>query len=122
MVKLLVEIGIGLDGAAHCGYTPLTKSVEMENYKLVKYFVEQGANINQMDNNRKTPLSIAAANHYFRIVKFLIDRGADVDLAKKESEDYAKWNEDFAIYLRNLKTTPSIESIFYSRKIGRVLI
>jgi ankyrin repeat protein len=100
MVKLLVKTGANVNIAGVSGHTPLTKSVEMENFRLVKYLVEREANINLFDGNRNCALSIAARMNYFRIAKFLIDSGADVNLARQEIEEYASWNNDFALCLK----------------------
>lgn len=105
ILDLLLEYKADVNFPNDNGDTALIKALELESFHLVQYLINKGANVNCGDNikSERRPLSIAAKKYDLNTFDYLINCGADINLVKRNIEDIARWNDDFAAYLIKLR-------------------
>ncbi|XP_008200709.2 putative ankyrin repeat protein RF_0381 [Tribolium castaneum] len=103
IVKYLLEKGANVNKKYRDGCTPLIKAIENESLKIVKELLNSGAEVNLANSEGMTPLALAANKRSILIVDLLVETGADINLARQELEEFAKDDEDFDTYYKNLK-------------------
>lgn len=86
IAKIIIDTGIPVNEGNTYGYTPLIKSIPLENLQLISVLIENGAIINvdsetlRADYPEDYPLIYAAQFNNTDVINLLLSNGADINI------------------------------------------
>eukprot|EP01060_Flectonema_neradi_P031436 TRINITY_DN4769_c0_g1_i1.p1 TRINITY_DN4769_c0_g1~~TRINITY_DN4769_c0_g1_i1.p1 ORF type:complete len:494 (+),score=112.88 TRINITY_DN4769_c0_g1_i1:36-1484(+) len=87
VVKLLCEVGAGLDCADEDGQTALHHACWFGHSECVRTLLAHGADPNQRDNEKETPLGAGARSGDHDVIRLLIQANADPSVSDKDGHN-----------------------------------
>ncbi|KAK9860016.1 hypothetical protein MYU51_010205 [Penicillium brevicompactum] len=79
IVRLLLQRGVGIDGADRRGLVPLSRALSTRQETVARSLIESGADIHARDRDGRTPLYYSVANDNDTITRLLVVSGADIN-------------------------------------------
>jgi ankyrin repeat protein len=77
LLKTLLRFGAQMDEKDNYGWTPLSCTVEYDQYKSAQVLLDNGADPNIPDNIGWTSITRAVSSNSHQVLKLLIEKGAD---------------------------------------------
>ncbi|KJV73780.1 ankyrin repeat domain-containing protein [Orientia tsutsugamushi] len=90
LLQHLIDHGIDVNTADHCGNTALHVASNNRNTSILKLLLDNNANPNLQNCKGNTPLHLATANGHIDIIRLLLNHGSDVNLPSG-TNDTALW-------------------------------
>ena len=121
IVKILLKIGVNVNGLDCFGNTPLNRAVGYKaNLRIVQILLENGANIDARDSEDKTALYKACQYQKHEIVQELLKHNPEIDAVSKASHgttplQAAAFEGNVKIFEKLMKHGANIDHLDFSK-------
>lgn len=79
IVKILINVGVPVNGRDNCNQSSLEFAVNLQNIELVSVLIQKGADVNAKSFQGSFPLFIAVLRSNFQIADLLLLNGANIN-------------------------------------------
>lgn len=94
VLRLLVEVGAGLDWTSPGGLTLLHVAAERGNPRVAAELIEAGLSVAETNEFGLTPLHMAARDGHAAVVQTLLEKGADPLATSRDARTPRDWTHD----------------------------